>query len=408
MKNNQKGILVVEIVLVIAIIIAIIVNVLMIVSIVKEGKNPTNQVINGTGNDGNSGNYSLIDKNEVDEESQITIAREEGEFYSSTTTLTDINEEEVVIPKGFKIATDSSATVDKGIVIEDEKGNQFVWVPVADINEMAKLQSGSNENYEGRLYIFTENNKLSETTGGYGIGTTGYREPEIITNNSETDPTSGISYDADEENLKLAGLDKDLNNDEVIDVNDFKLQLQSEFNDMVKSVSKYKGFYIGRYETGDLNKNVAVVKKGNTEIANQDWYTMYKLCKTVATNSSVNTHMIWGCQWDGVLRWFSTSTDKNISQKISTSDGKGNYDNYYVNATGSNDEYSYNNIFDMAGNVYERTMECSGNNVRVIRGGSHKNNGQYHPISFRGQYETTAKSPDYGTRTAMYISIEDN
>ena len=34
--------------------------------------------------------------------------------------------------------------------------------------------------------------------------------------------------------------------------NAFQQQLQLEFNEMIESVDTYGGFYIGRYETGNL------------------------------------------------------------------------------------------------------------------------------------------------------------
>ena len=40
----------------------------------------------------------------------------------------------VYIPGGFKIASDSGSTVRDGIVIEDASGNQFVWIPVSNID----------------------------------------------------------------------------------------------------------------------------------------------------------------------------------------------------------------------------------------------------------------------------------
>jgi hypothetical protein len=62
-------------------------------------------------------------------------------------------------------------------------------------------------------------------------------------------------------------------------------------------VKKYHGFFIGRYETGDLEANatnVAVVQRGNTKINNVNWYYMYAQGQRIAKNSNVSS-MIWGC-----------------------------------------------------------------------------------------------------------------
>ena len=67
---------------------------------------------------------------------------------------------------------------------------------------------------------------------GYGQGTTTHREPDIVT-----------QYDNTSSYLTILGLSSG---------NEFKLQMQIEFNEMIESVDTYGGFYIGRYETGDL------------------------------------------------------------------------------------------------------------------------------------------------------------
>ncbi len=42
------------------------------------------------------------------------------------------------MPGGFKIASDSANNERDGIVIEDSKGNQFVWIPVKSENNYTK------------------------------------------------------------------------------------------------------------------------------------------------------------------------------------------------------------------------------------------------------------------------------
>ena len=50
---------------------------------------------------------------------------------------------------------------------------------------------------------------------------------------------------------------------------------------MLASVEKYGGFYIGRYETGNLSKETVLVQKGNNDMGSQTWYNMYKRCKNL-------------------------------------------------------------------------------------------------------------------------------
>lgn len=79
------------------------------------------------------------------------------------------------------------------------------------------------------------------------------------------------------DNLNQAGfittnINNDFNKDGSVNEEDFLIQLQNEFDEMIESVRIYGGFYIGRYETGK-NDEEAVVQKGNTDIENQTWYT---------------------------------------------------------------------------------------------------------------------------------------
>ena len=62
-----------------------------------------------------------------------------GDYFDKPTTIKDSNENLIKVPEGFKIAEDSGINVTEGIVIEDNdiiegignnRGNQYVWVPV--------------------------------------------------------------------------------------------------------------------------------------------------------------------------------------------------------------------------------------------------------------------------------------
>lgn len=51
-------------------------------------------------------------------------------FVENTKIIDDLGNE-VMIPQGFKVASDSATKVEDGIVIEDKNENQFVWIPVS-------------------------------------------------------------------------------------------------------------------------------------------------------------------------------------------------------------------------------------------------------------------------------------
>ena len=323
---------------------------------------------------------------------------------------TDTTPITVPVPKGYTASkVTGENTVEDGFVIyegEEEVNdtnketaqttrNQFVWVPVANPSEMY----GRDENCKkwGKLYSFDEEGitarNWTEEDGVMSItSATSYREPDVVTGND------GTKYDADNTNLQQAGLDASATADT------FKAQLETEFNNMIASVEKYGGFYIGRYETGNLSQAEAVVVKNNSDIGSQKWYTMYNKSKGVAANNNVTTTMIWGCQWDAVMRWMYNSGDEEKKTYTYDSTGKGNY--YDTNGnnkipTGSNDAYAINNIYDMAGNVFDWTIEANRTDFRVVRGGCINYSASGNPASNRLGINPTSRSG--GSRLALYM-----
>ena len=306
----------------------------------------------------------------------------------------------VPVPKGYTASSVSTENkVSEGFVIyentngEDKREevndsnkdiarttrNQFVWVPVANPSEM---------------YGRDKNGNVMSITATSGSGS--YREPDVVTGN-------GTEYDAVNSNLQQAGLDSSAT------ASTFKTQLETEFNNMIASVERYGGFYIGRYETGNLSQEKASVVKNNSDIGSQTWYSMYKKAKGIAVNSNVTSSIIWGSQWDATMRWMYNSGNAEKKKYTYDSIGKGNY--YGTNgnkpiATGTIETYAVNNIYDMAGNVYDRTIEADITNSRVFRGGYcyFGYNGEDYPASYRISYDYPSSSYDYtGIRVVLYM-----
>ena len=82
------------------------------------------------------------EKKKIDANGNVTVKLEsvadsktKGTVFDDVTTLEDTYGNQVKVPKGFKIASDSATEVTGGIVIEDATytntiGSQFVWIPV--------------------------------------------------------------------------------------------------------------------------------------------------------------------------------------------------------------------------------------------------------------------------------------
>ena len=314
----------------------------------------------------------------------------------------------VAVPKGYVASgADGEYTVNTGFVIYEGTGevtndnawdesctrNQWVWVPVPDVSRIYETDSSGKR--KSKLYNFSDTGRTSYSNSNY--------EPGVLS-----------SYDNEKYFARygLQGMTKKR----------FLNELQNEFDETIKSIEKYGGFYIGRYETGNLTSDEPVVRRMNTNIASQNWYTAYTRIKRMSTGTNVRTGMIWGCLWDETLQWLVDSGAKTYAEmKDSTS--WGNYNNstfeYKTNISGSTStknassgtripsgstEYSKaNNIYDMAGNVWDWTLEGYGSSHRRCRGGSYYGDGSKYPASNRYGSNPDNSVSDIGFRAYFYI-----
>ena len=274
-----------------------------------------------------------------------TVAKPGTWTSTEVTPIADGNGGTVPLPNGFHYVGGDIST---GLVISDKQGdtmnasgvdmgNQFVWIPVSSEADLE------------RTYFDT-------TTGQptTGLDTTKYTEPYA----------SGYSTEA------------------------------SEYTTMRAQVLKYGGFYIGRYEAGvnstTLRTKVTttqtvVCKKGvspynyvpwgnamndvNTAFApsdnnpdNVNTNGAVYLAKNFASQhnyTSVISTLIYGCEWDAMCRYIGDSQRTTPTKSA-------------PELTGSVSTDVSKNIYDLAGNCYELTMEAADTSYRVLRGGSCK------------------------------------
>ena len=113
-----------------------------------------------------------------------------------TVTYTDSEGNTATIPAGFKVGTgDSTSKVNEGLVVQDENGNEFVWVPVPVAVEtknnktstekaIARKQSSNTKYYEGILYDFngTTSTKQRSSTA---LNDGSMREHSLVTGSSD-------------------------------------------------------------------------------------------------------------------------------------------------------------------------------------------------------------------------------
>ena len=304
----------------------------------------------------NSGNQEPV----VPEKSELEKAKEEQKTFETKTEIQDTFGNKVVVPEGFKIASDSADLITDGVVIEDttENHNQFVWVPVDDINNFERIEGYSNNNLQSMLTNCTE-----PFANGY---------------NTET----------------------------------------SEYNAMYESVRINKGFYIGRFEAGNDGSGNVVVKKGANVYNNVPWgnsmsdiegTTAVKLAKEFASKNGyqgVTSTLCYGVQWDATMQFMDSkylSGTCEADSYVRNSTNRGHYEASSPTTTGSKAEYAEKNIYDMAGNVLEWTMEAYHTGNRVFRGGLCYDYGSGGPASCRYGDDPGISYDDLGFRLALCL-----
>ena len=316
--------------------------------------------------------------------------------------IKEVREGNIPIPQGYNyikgdkiggaVITDAATGVEK-------TGNEFVWVPVDTLSNMAVPTSGTdaneNTNYRGVLY-----NWYTDVTGNtaydWSADSTGNIEPANLSS----------SYDSTSTNSSWTST-----------------LYQEEYNKMIKSVSQYGGFYVGRYEMS-LNSETknAESKYGATSATAEStsakqWYGLYNKAKTYApeknsdntenASQKVVSSMIWGSQYDAMLRWMINSGIKNITSTTPIDLSIGTTLRNTTRVTGganngqtvSKDKLS--NIYDLLGNSREWTQEAHLTSYRIYRGGDYD-------LSSEPSYRNSINNPTYtrsniGSRLTLYI-----
>ena len=311
------------------------------------------------------------------------------------------NNKTAVIPAGYTVdATQNS--IDNGLVISKD-GNEWVWIPVssADLALMYTedttgwtMTGTSGENAVVTKYKTPSRTEIrSDLIRGNPGDTSSYREPDTVVGDD------GNSYDKVQENWSAAGF---------VSFNDMATKLKDDYKNMIDSVRKNGGFYVGRYELSE-----AGTKKDQPSLTNTNWYNLYAKCKTFGDESTTYSRMIWGCQWDQVCKFINTSGDKVSLTDSRTYGNYGNsqapantenYSSYTKRNTGSNDAWKTNNIYDLAGNCQEWTQGSSYTGNRTERGGRYYDSGDGAPVA---SYSSDNSDYSYGdgisSRPVLYV-----
>ena len=132
---------------------------------------------------------------------------------------------------------------------------------------------------------------------------------------------------------------------------------------------------------------------------NQTWYGLYARQKLYKKNN-IEGSMIWGCQYDAMLRWLQKS-EIDVTANIGDNKNKGKDQlGNEVGTTGIVETDKVNNIYDLYGNGFEWTLEACVAVFRVYRGGRYNNS-----YSLAGHHQDSPDtiSSTYSTRATLYI-----
>ena len=315
------------------------------------------------------------------------------------------------LPKGFRQV--SGTTLDNGLTIQDSTGNQYVWVEVpktAEVYPTAGLE----------ITEFTESEYTAIETDLHTY--TNYYRNSRYEDKYYSDAATGLTSEQ-------------------------YTQLKQK---MLKSVYQNGGFYIGKYETGTETPRTSgssSTAPKETPVIKPNAYPYNNItcsqAQTLASNmehGDRTTSLMFGVQWDLTLKYLETKGTSQADLKTNSTSW-GNYSNnawnitnvnlkyavYDTNSytlgswttateksktsseeillsTGADDSFSKMGIYDLAGNVFELTLEYTSDTDYPCahRGGYCGDPGSDDPVSYRGSNSTTDLDGGLGFRLALY------
>ena len=267
--------------------------------------------------------------------------------------------------------------INKGIVVVDAEGNEFVWIPITDTKKFARVA----------------------WTTAYGYDANGeWQNATLTTPHQLADKSTANRWWED--------------------------TTTTEYTNMVTSVTQNKGFYVARYEASANNSDSS---KAQSKRGAETWSRISQteaITKSANYNSALHSHLMYGIEWDSVLNWLQgnatiSSETKGQTKTMDLDDIQknsaswGNYVNSTGNAatnrgspqtTGKSEYWKANNIYDLAGNVEEWTQEkWSTSTVRALRGGTSYYGGNNGPAAYRF-FDIASDTVDYlGFRVSFYL-----
>ncbi len=337
-----------------------------------------------------------------------TAQEEELRRLTQMEAATNLEDYEYEDPSGKKVTIPAQCAVSKiegentltnGLVIIDANGNEWVWI---EVPESVTASCTTDEDIKNALISYATNYRSNwSDTWHEGCG---------------------------------------LEEQEYAD----------RYSEMLQSIKTNNGFFIGRYEVGSFDSPVtgnnttrkAIIQKGAYPYNFVRCSQAQELSEGLVPDKGIKSSLMFGIQWDLVMKYLET---KGVSEsELKTNSGSyGNYrdvefsvekGNKYAIATnwvlgewndvpanytkpifdtngdgvllttGATERNSRMNIYDLAGNVWEWTLEKSTdtNYPCASRGGYYYDSGSNSPASSRNIGSTSGSSYTFCFRPALY------
>ena len=337
--------------------------------------------------------------------------KQPGEETNGGSTSVSSNETRPYLPTGFTQV--KGTTLKNGLTIQDSTGNQYVWVEVPKT---------------GKVYPTAGLNITEFTTDEYTA-----IEADLHTYTND---------------YRKSGWEDKYYSDEATGLTSGEYTALKQ--KMLKSVYQNGGFYVGKYETG-IESGPKTSGSSSTEpteipVIKQNAYPYnYVTCsqaQTLASKMESGNHtssLMFGVQWDLVLKYLETKGTAQADLKTDSTSW-GNYSNNLWNITNENSKYAILNtsnytldwtsgaygvkgsskeillstgasetfskqgIYDLAGNVWEWTLEytASSSFPCATRGGVYDYNGSNYPAAYRNDNGTAYCNIYIGFRLSLY------
>ena len=338
---------------------------------------------------------------------------------------------------------DTSTSIDTGLVIKDANGNEYVWVVVPRTIAVYKTTGLGKTTFTDADYTSIEND-LKEYTKTYR-GSTSYSD----------------TYTADDKNVGWFADATAYNNLK-------NSMLKSVYENGGFYVGRYEAGIdtttgTNRTSNTDKNSDGKYTMPSTVPVTKADAYPYTYVTRTQAQNlaSKVNAgtktiSLMFGVQWDLVLAFMSKDTTKvnqeNLKELISDSTTIGNYynstfqlsqtgqyavySNYSLSSTwnpstksttnfvdssrnkiaqssnrngilvttGTSETNKVMNIYDIAGNVDEWTLESPSSDINqcASRGGSYFDTGSNNPTALRVGSDSVLSINRIGFRVSLF------